>query len=80
MKSVLHLHFDTIESTNTWAEQNKKWYSPQDQNLYAIFCSFFDIKRGDTGNFPEVLALASLILLYRLKKPFVQFFFVAKYE
>ena len=42
---------------------NRKWYSPQDQNLYATFCSFFDTKREDSGNFPQVLALAAAEVL-----------------
>lgn len=88
MKSVLHIHFDTIDSTNTWAKQNlkrlalegvtlitaskqtagrgrsnRKWYSPQDQNLYATFCTFFDTKREESGNFPQVLALAAAEVL-----------------
>ncbi|MBA2368601.1 MAG: biotin--[acetyl-CoA-carboxylase] ligase [Candidatus Protochlamydia sp.] len=91
MESILHIHFDTIGSTNTWAKQNldrlahegltlitaseqtagrgrssRKWYSPRDQNLYATFCSFFDTKREDYGNFSQILALAAVEVLEEL--------------
>jgi BirA family transcriptional regulator, biotin operon repressor / biotin---[acetyl-CoA-carboxylase] ligase len=45
---------------------NRRWVSPQGQNIYASFCFFLDSSRTDKGNIPQVLALSAAHVFAKL--------------
>lgn len=87
---IKRIHFQKIDSTNTWAKQNvdqiekghitlvtaaeqatgrgrhkHHWISPADQNIYASFVFFLNLKQQNLGNIPQILALTAVLTLQK---------------
>lgn len=87
---IKRIHFQKIDSTNTWSKQNvdkiekggitlvtaaeqttgrgrynHQWISPPNQNIYASFVFFLNLKQQNLGNIPQILALSAVNTLQK---------------
>lgn len=44
----------------------RKWHAPPGVNIYVSFCFWYDSKRNDVGNIPQIMALAAVTTLEEL--------------